>query len=64
MGPSFTPIVGSALNSAIIHYSCPPINSKKHLKDDILLIDSGGHYKDGTTDLTRVVCFGENEKYD
>lgn len=62
MGPSFNPIVGSGSNSAIIHYSCSSKNSKKHLKDDILLIDSGGHYKDGTTDLTRVVCFGESEK--
>lgn len=64
---SFPPIAAFGKNSAVIHYH--PIKIK-HLKIDcsnIFLLDSGSHYKTGTTDTTRTFCFGlpkhEHKKY-
>ncbi|XP_053622663.1 xaa-Pro aminopeptidase ApepP-like isoform X2 [Plodia interpunctella] len=54
MGPSFETIPGAGPNGAVIHYSAPRsgpqhVISPKHM----FLLDSGGQYKDGTTDITR-----------
>lgn len=58
--PSFPSIVGCNENGAIIHYRVSDKTNKKIKKDDVLLVDSGGQYLDGTTDITRVYYFGKN----
>ena len=57
--PSFDTIAGSGPNGAIIHYKSNNKTNRKIKKNDILLIDSGGQYKWGTTDVTRTICFGK-----
>ncbi|KAF9418149.1 hypothetical protein HW555_004959 [Spodoptera exigua] len=54
MGPSFATIPGSGSNGAIIHYSPSRDGPQKIIeKDDMFILDSGGQYMDGTTDITR-----------
>ena len=55
--PSFDTIAGSGPNGAIIHYRSDEFSNRKLKKNDLLLIDSGGQYKWGTTDVTRTICF-------
>ncbi len=55
--PSFDTIAGSGPNGAVIHYRSDKFSNRKIQKDDLLLLDSGGQYKWGTTDVTRTVCF-------
>ena len=55
--PSFPTIAGSGPNGAIIHYRSDKYSNRKLKYKDLLLIDSGGQYKWGTTDVTRTVCF-------
>ena len=55
--PSFNTIAGSGPNGAIIHYRANKKTNRKILSKDLLLCDSGGQYKFGTTDVTRTVCF-------
>ena len=55
--PSFDTIAGSGPNGAIIHYRSDKFSNRKLKKNDLLLIDSGGQYKWGTTDVTRTICF-------
>ena len=55
--PSFDTIAGSGPNGAIIHYRSDKISNRKIKKKDLLLLDSGGQYKWGTTDVTRTMCF-------
>ena len=57
-GESFHPIVGSGPHGAIVHYHATNRTDSVISKDNLLLIDSGGQYMDGTTDLTRTVGFG------
>ncbi|MBK8624402.1 MAG: aminopeptidase P family protein [Saprospiraceae bacterium] len=52
-GESFGAIVGYKDNGAIIHYHPEPKTCKKIKPEGILLVDSGGQYCDGTTDITR-----------
>jgi Xaa-Pro aminopeptidase len=62
---SFEPIVGFKENGAIIHYSPTSENSSMIEGDGMLLVDSGGQYLNGTTDITRTTYFGvpsEEEK--
>ena len=59
--PSFNTIAGSGPNGAIIHYRAKTKNTKKINKKDLFLVDSGGQYSYGTTDVTRTICF-ENQK--
>ncbi len=60
--PSFDTIAGSGPNGAIIHYRSNKKSSRKLNKNDLLLLDSGGQYKWGTTDVTRTICFSEVSK--
>ena len=60
--PSFSTIAGSGPNSAIIHYKANKKTNRKIRKDDLLLCDSGGQYKYGTTDVTRTICFKKPTK--
>ncbi len=57
--PSFDTIAGSGPNGAIIHYRSDKFSNRKLKKNDLLLLDSGGQYKWGTTDVTRTVCFSK-----
>ncbi len=57
--PSFETIAGSGPNGAIIHYKSTAQTNRKIKKNDILLVDSGGQYKWGTTDVTRTICIGK-----
>jgi Xaa-Pro aminopeptidase len=62
-GESFHPIVGFGPHGAIVHYHATGRTDSEICKDNLLLIDSGGQYMDGTTDITRTVGFGlETEK--
>lgn len=56
---SFDTISGSASNAAIIHYRVTPETNKHLRQNHIYLVDSGGQYFEGTTDITRTVFFGE-----
>ncbi|XP_026328042.1 xaa-Pro aminopeptidase 1-like, partial [Hyposmocoma kahamanoa] len=54
MGPSFATIAGAGENGAIIHYKPDPESDHRSIgPNDMLLVDSGGQYRDGTTDITR-----------
>ncbi len=55
--PSFNTIAGSGANGAIVHYRATTNSTRRINKKDILLVDSGGQYKYGTTDVTRTICF-------
>ncbi len=56
---SFGAIVGYKGNGAIVHYSPQPETSAIIRKTGVLLIDSGGQYLDGTTDITRTISLGD-----
>ncbi|XP_066105421.1 xaa-Pro aminopeptidase 2 isoform X1 [Saccopteryx bilineata] len=54
-GPSFQTISASGLNAALAHYSPSKELHRKLSSDEMYLVDSGGQYWDGTTDITRTV---------
>ena len=60
--PSFETIAGSGKNGAIVHYRATRNNTKLLKKNEIFLCDSGGQYKFGTTDVTRTICFKNQNK--
>ena len=60
--PSFDTIAGSGKNGAIVHYRANKQNCRVINKKDIFLCDSGGQYKYGTTDVTRTICFSNQNK--
>ena len=55
---SFDTIMGSGANGAIIHYRAIEGKDSAICQDNLLLIDSGAHYKTGTTDITRTFIIG------
>ena len=55
---SFDTISGYMDNGAIVHYAPSPETDRELKPEGLLLIDSGGQYKDGTTDITRTVVLG------
>jgi Xaa-Pro aminopeptidase len=59
--PSFNTIAGSGSNGAIVHYRATTKATKRINKKDILLVDSGGQYHYGTTDVTRTICFSDQK---
>ncbi|MCX7548331.1 aminopeptidase P family protein [Xanthomarina sp. F1114] len=59
IGPSFDSIVGYKGNGAIIHYSAKAEGSAKVTNNGSILVDSGGQYLEGTTDITRTFPLGE-----
>lgn len=59
VGESFSTIAGYAGNGAVIHYHAHPDTCLKVKPEGLLLIDSGGQYMDGTTDITRTVAVGK-----
>ena len=60
--PSFKTIAGSGKNGAIVHYRATKNNTKTLKRNEIFLCDSGGQYKFGTTDVTRTICFGNQNQ--
>ncbi|MFN7186322.1 MAG: M24 family metallopeptidase [Alphaproteobacteria bacterium] len=57
-GPSFATIAGAGPHGAIVHYRASITSNRTLAKNDLLLVDSGGQYDDGTTDITRTIAFG------
>jgi Xaa-Pro aminopeptidase len=55
---SFNPISGAAEHGAIIHYSADDSTNRPIGLNEVYLIDSGGQYPDGTTDITRTLWTG------
>ena len=62
MGESFAPICGCGGNAAIIHYEQNENLHSDMNKNLIILCDTGAQYKNGTTDITRTVHYGEPTK--
>lgn len=58
---SFNSIVAYNENAASMHYSPSAENPVYLSNSGILLVDSGGHYMEGTTDITRTISLGEND---
>ena len=58
VGLSFTTISSVGPNAAINHYSPTPETNRKLTLEEVYLVDSGGQYFDGTTDVTRTLHFG------
>jgi Xaa-Pro aminopeptidase len=56
---SFGTISGAGPNGAIVHYSATPETARKIEAGQLYLVDSGGQYQDGTTDVTRTVAIGQ-----
>ncbi len=57
---SFPTISGSGPNGSIIHYKASKKSNRKLKKGDIYLVDSGGQYNYGTTDVTRTISLNNN----
>ncbi|MCL4131510.1 UNVERIFIED_CONTAM: hypothetical protein GTU68_066011 [Idotea baltica] len=58
MGSSFEAISAFGSNGAIVHYVPSPKTKKQITTESLYLLDSGGQYLDGTTDVTRTLHFG------
>jgi len=56
--PSFPTISGAGPNGAIVHYHATPATDRRLGPGMLYLVDSGGQYLDGTTDVTRTVAIG------
>jgi Xaa-Pro aminopeptidase len=55
---SFDTISASGANAAIVHYQATPSSNQRLLAGTLYLIDSGGQYLEGTTDVTRTIAIG------
>ena len=55
---SFETISGAGANGAIVHYRASTVTSATLAKGTLFLVDSGGQYQDGTTDVTRTIPIG------
>lgn len=58
LGPSFDPILAYAAHGAIVHYSATEESDIPLQREGFLLCDTGGHYLEGTTDVTRTFVLG------
>ena len=61
--PSFSTISGTGPNSAIIHYKASVKSNRTLKKGDLYLVDSGGQYAFGTTDVTRTISLDNNSNF-
>jgi len=59
--PSFPTISGSGPNGSIIHYKASKKSNRKLKEGDIYLVDSGGQYNFGTTDVTRTISLNNDD---
>jgi len=55
---SFPTIAGAGPNAAIVHYRVTRKSNRRIAPDELFLLDSGGQYEDGTTDITRTIAVG------
>lgn len=62
MGPSFDPISAYKEHAAIVHYSATQDTNKALAPEGLLLMDTGGHYLEGSTDITRTMALGKVSK--
>lgn len=56
---SFETIAGAGPNGAIMHYRVSNETNRPIKQGELLLVDSGGQYQDGTTDITRTMAIGD-----
>lgn len=56
---SFDTISGSGPNGAIVHYRVTESSNRRLRSGELFLVDSGGQYQDGTTDITRTIVIGQ-----
>lgn len=59
IGVSFETISAYGANAAMVHYSSETGNNAEIKPEGMLLVDSGGHYLEGTTDITRTFALGD-----
>ena len=59
IGESFSPISGWASHGAMCHYSATKESSSRVEGDGLLVLDTGGMYEFGLTDITRTILFGK-----
>ena len=59
LGPSFSTIAGFGAHGAVVHYSATEETDIPITGNGLLVLDSGGQYTCGTTDITRTLLFGE-----
>lgn len=59
LGESFAPIIAFAEHGAIVHYSADESTDMQLEDRSFVLADTGGHYLQGTTDVTRTIAMGE-----
>lgn len=57
-GESFPAIVGAGEHGAVVHYRATPGTDRPIRRDEVVLVDSGAQYRDGTTDVTRTLWTG------
>lgn len=62
LGPSFNPIIAYAEHAAICHYSATLESDIALMPKGLLLADTGGHYLEGSTDITRTIALGETTR--
>lgn len=62
LGASFAPISAYAEHAAVVHYSASKETDKQLLPKGLLLMDTGGHYLEGSTDITRTFVLGTISK--
>ena len=62
-GISFDTIAGYGEHGAIVHYEATPETDIELKPESFLLLDSGGQYLDGTTDITRTIALGPVSDY-
>lgn len=58
LGDSFDPIIAYGTHAAIVHYSATEATDIPLAARGMVLADTGGHYLEGTTDITRTIVFG------
>lgn len=67
LGPSFEPIIAYGAHGAIVHYEPTEQTDVEMKEGSFCLADTGGHYNEGTTDVTRTFALGtvaeEEKKY-
>jgi Xaa-Pro aminopeptidase len=56
---SFPTIAGAGPNGAIVHYRVTRASNRRISPGELFLVDSGGQYEDGTTDITRTIAVGK-----
>ena len=56
--PSFAPIIAYKEHGAIVHYSATKESDVELKPESVVLADTGGHYLEGTTDITRTIALG------